>query len=436
MTRDSSQDVDGFWQCQTREVVLWSAVQTECDIRCWQFTCAIIPWDKLSSIIPMNSDPQQELEKLLSTLEPWQRQWVACRVAMRILPAVSAVGDFRFWDDPKTSVAAVARLPWLVSLSHLMTVDFSVDQAATKHAASFSSSFRPRTFSAITANARAATSAANATYVASISGNEGLTSIVTCNRAINEGAAAAAVAAVNAVTHTAFAANVKAVALVDADWFSSAITDGKAKCNGDLWRAFFGRGLWGPAAPWPDGWDAVISSFQKALHQTELTGLVVRYEVHCREGADFEEIQRWLFGEVRIPLHSEDCIELPESDAWWMQLLYRMGLEDRGRLNVLVQPRVNDVVTALADCVRSLTVEPDEGRSESTKRTAEARKSKAATREAAARLPRRQDVVDVASRLEKQYGHLSPPPLWTAWFQAVHGDELRKIRRHFAKEAR
>tara|TARA_R110002072_G_scaffold302978_1_gene490634 strand:+ start:44211 stop:45365 length:1155 start_codon:yes stop_codon:yes gene_type:complete len=384
----------------------------------------------------MNSDPQQELEKLLSTLEPWQRQWVACRAAMRVLPAIGAVGDFRFWDDPKTSVAAVARLPWLVSFSHLMTVDISVDQAAAKHAASFSRSFNQRTFSTIADYASAVTSAASATYVASISGDEGLTSIVTCIRSINESVGAAARAVVTAVAHTAFAANVKAIALADADWFSSVTTDGKAECNGDLWRNFFGRGLWEPIDPWPYGWQSAIARFREDLAKVKMSHLADQYEEHCREGADFEKIQRWLFGEVRIPLHSEDCIELPESDAWWMQLLYRIGLEDRGRLNVLVQPRMNDVVTALADCVRSLTAEPDEARSKSTKRAAKVHRSKAATREATTRLPRRQEVVDVASWLEKQYGHLSPPPLWTAWFQAVHGDELRKIRRHFVKEAR
>jgi hypothetical protein len=142
-----------------------------------------------------------------------------------------------------------------------------------------------------------------------------------------------------------------------------------------------------------------------------------------------------LFGEVRVSLHGDDGTELPEDDTWWMQLLYRMGLEDRGRLNVLVQPRVDDVVTGLADCVRGSAAGSADGKSGSTKGT-RTRESDAGARGSGTRRPKRREIVEVAGRLEKQYGHLSPPPLWTAWFQAVHGDELRKIREHFAREAR
>lgn len=355
---------------------------------------------------------------------------------MRILPAIGAVGDFRFWDDPETSVAAIARLPWLVSFSHLISVDFSADQAAAKLASSFSSSFRPPTFRTITAQATSATSAAAATYVASISGNEGLTSIVTCIRTITEGADAAAGAAVNAVSHTAFTASVKAIALADADWFASTTTRGKAECNGNVWQAFFGRGLWDPAAPWPDEWVAANGSFYKTLYQTGLSELADQYAVHCHEGANFEDIQQWLFGEVRIPFHSDDSIELPESDAWWMLLLYRMGLEDRGRLNVLVQPRVDEVERALLDSVRRPEREISQGKdARGDSDNSETKIESVRVAIGGARWLKPKEISAVAERLEKQYGHLSPPPLWTAWFQAVHGDELRKIREHFAREA-
>jgi len=196
--------------------------------------------------------------------------------------------------------------------------------------------------------------------------------------------------------------------LADIAWFTSVSHDYAIdECTAGCWQQFFGRGLWEPNEPWPDGWQAVVARFREDLAKVKLSHLADQYEEHCRKGADFEDVQRWLFGEVRIPLHCEDGIELPEDDVWWMQLLYRMGLEERGRLNVLVQPRVDEVEAALRDSLSGPT----------------------------RRLERRL-VVDVASRLEKQYGHLNPPPLWTAWFQAVHGDELRKIRRHFAKESR
>jgi len=378
---------------------------------------------------------QQELKQTLSTLEPWQRQWIACRAAMRILPAIGAVGDFRFWDDAETSVAAIARLPWLVSLSHLISVDFSADQATVKRASSFSSSFSPPVFTTIAAHATSATSAAAATYDASVSGDEGLSAIATCIRAINEGADAAAGAAVNAVSHTAFTVSVKAIALADANWFASTTHPGKARCNKDVWQAFFGRVLWEPAAPWSDGWDAANGSFHKTLYQTGLSELGDQYSVHCHEGANFEDIQKWMFGEVRVPRHDDDSLKLPEGEAWWMQLLYRIGLEDRGRLNLLVQPKADDVESALMDCIRRS--EQGVARAKDSSKVpadADSEIESGVLEVAVGRWPKRTEILGIAERLENQFDHLSPPPLWTAWFQMVHGEELRKIRERFAKE--
>ena len=56
----------------------------------------------------MNADLQQELEKLLTTLEPWQRQWVACRAAMRVLPALVLLVNF---DSGMTQRRQLRRLP-------------------------------------------------------------------------------------------------------------------------------------------------------------------------------------------------------------------------------------------------------------------------------------------------------------------------------------
>lgn len=336
----------------------------------------------------MKSDSQLELEKLLSTLEPWQQQWVACRAAMRTLPAIGATGGFRIWEHSQNAVLASARLPWFVSLTRLVEIDDHKDIASV-FALSVGSSY-----------AAYAKKSATPVYAAAYA-------IIYAATQKNSEAILASTSVVEAVEHNA-GLTIRlfiAATIADTNWFASQEPANHDDENTDVWRRFFGRSLWTPNEPWPDRWQAVIARFRNALAKVKLSYLADQYEEHCREGADFEDIQRWLFGEVRIPLHREDRIELPESDVWWMQLLYRMGLEDRGRLNVLVQPRVDDVEAALRELLSS----------------------------PAHRLKRRQ-VADVAERLEKQFGHLSPPPLWTAWFQAVHGDELRKIRERFAKE--
>jgi hypothetical protein len=372
----------------------------------------------------MKRDFTQGFKERLHKLQPWQQQLVACRAAMRALPAVGGAVGASFWKEPDQSVDAIARLPWLICLSRV-DLELSLDMVEASNRVYDAYKIAEST------SDTSAGPAANAAFAAhAIDGAEAYSEHI--KHALDAAVFSSSPRRLRLLIHVEFSASV----LCDILMLSSTSAPQSREDSIELWQEFFGRPLWEPSDTSPNEWQEIVGAFRKSAARLGLRELADQYEEHCRQGADFEDIQRWLFGEVRIPLHSEDGIELTEDDVWWMQLLYRMGLEDRGRLNVLVQPRMNDVVTALADCVRSLTAEPDEARSKSTRRAAKAHRGQAATREAATRLLRRQDVVDVASRLEKQYGHLSPPPLWTAWFQAVHGDELRKIRRHLAKETR
>ena len=368
----------------------------------------------------MNRDPKQEFDGLFPKLELWQQQWVACRAAMRVLPAVCKFAGGSYWNDSATSVDKIARLPWLISLLKLVP--------------SPSSKFKEICETVYSAHKRAKlldeAAVAGATFAAHAVDGGGAYS-----EHVKHAANAARVSVLRATDSMSIPFDVYTSALVDANsirtWQDRPYLEPTEEC----WQDFFGRRLWEPLERWPDGWADVVDAFRKTITDFGYGELADRYEEHCDNGADFEDVQRWLFGEVRIPLQKDDT-QLPHDDEWWMLLLYRIGLEDRGRLNVLVQPRMDDVEAALLESVQ---------RSEN-----ETARAKAASKEPShsesniegigiefvvGRWLKRKEIATVAERLEKQFGHLSPPPLWTAWFQAVHGDELRKIREHFARES-
>jgi hypothetical protein len=371
----------------------------------------------------MKPDPQkQEFEELLSKLEPWQQQWVACRAGMRVLPAVGGFVGSSFWTNPTISVDAIAKLPWLISISR------SFPNAISEYSETSNEVYAAHNV-AKKFDEDAAKSAAHAAFASHATDHA---------EAYSEHVSHASDATHFSIEEwsdsLSIPHDVYFAATADANWIRSWSDRPYLDPSDECWQEFYGRGLWEPAIPWPSGWGDVVGRFRKAVNGIGLGELADEYEQHCHRGADFEDIQRWLFGEVRVSLHGDDGTELPEDDTWWMQLLYRMGLEDRGRLNVLVQPRVNDVVTALADCVRRPEREAMNARNDSS--NSETEIESGVLEFVVGRWPKPKEISAVAERLETQSGHLSPPPLWTAWFQAVHGDELRRIREHFAQEAR
>ena len=373
----------------------------------------------------MKPDPQKhEFEELFLTLEPWQRQWVACRAAMRVLPAVGGFVDSSFWADPAISVDAIAKLPWLISLSR------SFPNAISEHSETSNEVYAAYSI-ANKFDEDAARAAADAAFA-----SHAIDQAEAYSEHVNHASGATHYSAELLSDSMSFPHDVYFAATADANWIRSWSDRPYLEPSDECWQEFYGRRLWEPAAPWPDRWDDVVGRFRNAVDVVGLSELTDRYERHCREGAEFEEIQQWLFGEVRVPFPKEE-MQLPESDQWWMQLLYRMGLEDRGRLNVLVQPRVDDVERALLDSVRGYEREVTQAKNAGKGfGSSKSEVVSGGIEFVVGRWLKPKEISAVAERLEEQFGHLSPPSLWTAWFQAVHGEELRKIRERFAREAR
>ncbi|MGZ0175044.1 MAG: hypothetical protein ACKVHE_36590, partial [Planctomycetales bacterium] len=357
------------------------------------------------------------------TLEPWQRQWVACRSAMRVLPAVGGFASSSFWTDPTFSVVAIAKLPWLISLS------WSFPNLVSEYSEISSEAYSAYS-DANTFDEDAAKAAAHAAFA-----SHATDQYEAYSEHVNHASGATHFSTEVLSDSMSFPREVYFAATADVNWIRSWSDRPYLDPTDECWQEFYGRGLWEPEIPWPVGWDSVIGKFRKAVNGIGLGDLADQYAVHCHEGANFEDIQQWLFGEVRVPLHDEQSPQLPENDNWWMQLLYRIGLEDRGRLNLLVQLRADDVESALMDCIRRSEQEETRAKNPTKASTRSDSEIESVGIEfAVGRWPKRTEIAAVAERLEKQFGHLNPPPLWTAWFQAVHGDELRKIREHFARE--
>ncbi len=124
-------------------------------------------------------------------------------------------------------------------------------------------------------------------------------------------------------------------------------------------------------------------------------------------------------------------IVLSSDESWWIDLLYRLDLDDLGRTRVSIEPSLGTFEGAVRRSLDGESAAATSGLSKGARSSQPGSESSSKEKEPV----RASEVAAVAERLESQYGHLpAPPPLWRAWFQAVHGDRLRKIQDHFALE--
>jgi len=391
----------------------------------------------------MDRDPQQEFEALFEKLEPWQQQWVACRAAMRVLPALGLQGNFKYWSQPATRLAAIETAPWLVSLkrAELLNCRNVAEQqlnAALVAGLEAYGAFR-KLRQPTPSSVYSAAFALFATYASTRYASSALKLIRP-----------------NQDFHRAWLLDEKAAILAREAAFATAIADINAfrswrrdAPSVESWIMFFGRPLWKPFSPPPQFVQKMISRFETSVADIGDFGPAERYVRNCESGAKFEEIQQWLSNAVRIVVddstengvtgdknRSSEVVRFADpsslqSDEWWITLLYRLALDDLGRNQVTIDFSVSRFELALKKCMTGESAATKSGltqRPASPQRRVRNRKS---TGPMSA-----ETILFVGTWLESQYGHLpAPPALWRAWFQAVHGEKLREIQEHFARGA-
>ncbi|MHC4876009.1 MAG: hypothetical protein ACYTGL_05880 [Planctomycetota bacterium] len=374
----------------------------------------------------MDRDPQKEFEALFEKLEPWQQQWVACRAAMRVLPAIAVNAGYKPWKEPATVFVAVAKVPWIAPLSAVCELPPDAPSYKTVFKAA-------QTSDSIDFKAQADV-AYSAAYANANEPAGWIRAVDFAARVFDHVADAAG----RAQFYVCAVEDVHFLLRHSGERLSDLVDDRIIEIE-----AFFCRRLWAPEDSWPSTWNDVFRTFGVGTTAFHNSYLAEFYAEHCNTGLELSAVRSWLMQEVSSPVVKLQSRKSEESTAtgrlaptacgfdesWWCRLLYRLDLDDLGRTQILTQPSVAVVDTAIR--------RTKSGKSAAARIVRPIKRGRLGRRSDSSKAPLSlADVVSIAKWLEKKYGHMSePPPLWRAWFQAVHGEKLRKIQEHFARGA-
>ncbi|MEM9365702.1 MAG: hypothetical protein AAGD07_06875 [Planctomycetota bacterium] len=320
------------------------------------------------------SETDDEFSRLWESAAVEQRNLVASRSALRVLPSLVVEGGFHYLSRPReTSLALLraAEFALVVSTAHYLRLPISYKWQIETSEASQSAYLTAAITAAATADTYAATHAARAVQAAA-SGD----------------ASFAVRAARKAETRNERANQLAELQIILDSQDASEL----------VFRSLFAQ---------PDSFDRLrIQGFTHAIRMNGLLNSASRYFQQARQKIDFDVVQRFLFDEVSVDFNASVTPPCELDDTtWWPCFLYRLGLSDRQHLSLLSEPepeKIASLVDSLIDRVHTKSLFD-------LNQTLQEQLTKRAGADPSAE------------------NAFQPPLLWRVWMETVHADTLRDV---------